>query len=152
MYYLGAQGNSCDEYYVLNDPTRNSDYGYAEGYCDQVDYFLSESHDWRGPAWYRFSEIAGNTIPEEPIEGGWRCNSQISGWLFGHHPLTNGETIDGTVCFSAANGQNCYKYVSIKIKHCNDYFLYKLGDVPACNARYCSTNTNMTGMYLNRPK
>ena len=106
------------------------------------------SPGWKGPAWYRFEEPAGTTMPEEPVEGTWRCNTQISGWLNGHHPMTPGETIDGIVCFSASNGNACIMNIQIKIRHCNDYYLYYLEDVPACNMRYCSSSTAITGTVL----
>ena len=145
-HILGAQGNSCDDYYVLNDPTRNSEYGYDNGYCDKVDYFLGVSPGWKGPAWYRFAEPAGTIMPEEHVEGAWRCNAQISGWLNGDHPTTPGETIDGIVCFSASNGNACIMNTQIKIRHCNDYYLYYLEDVPGCNGRYCSSSTAIIGI------
>ena len=148
FFIIGLQGNSCDDYFILNDATRNSEYGYSGGYCDQVDYWQGASPDWKGPAWYRMKEPAGIAIPEEPVEAGWQCNAQISGWLNGHHPNTTGEIVNRTVCFSAGNGNTCQMESQIEIKHCDSYYLYYLGEVPDCNIRYCSTSTLMKGMYV----
>ena len=151
-FFTGDQDDtSCNDYHVLNDPTRNMDYGNDDGgFCDSQPPLWDRnlSPQWKGPAWYRFTEPAGTRMPEEPVEGGWRCNTQVSGWLNGSHPTTPGETIDGTVCFSASNGNNCYRTSQIKVKHCGSYYLYYLVNASGCNRRYCATRNSASGNYL----
>ena len=78
---------SCNDYHVLNDHTRNLDYGIdGAGFCDDTDpLYADTSPDWHGPGWYRLGMPAGNTILEEPVEDS-HCNTQATGWLNGNHP------------------------------------------------------------------
>ena len=88
FFVIGDHGGSCDDYFVLNDPTRNSEYLYGSGYCDDIGYSFT-SPGWQGAAWYRMAEPAGTTIPEEPVDQN-HCNTDATGWLNGHHPATAG--------------------------------------------------------------
>ena len=134
---------SCNDYNLLNDPTRNLRHGIdANGFCD-TDW--NSSPDWQGPGWYRMSLISGTTIPEEPVEP-FHCNTQAPGWLNGKHPEP-GNTTDGTVCFNSA-GNTCKWQTQIKIKNCNDYFLYHLPEPPTCRLRYCTSNSIFLGRYM----
>ena len=142
FFIIGNQGGSCDDYFVLNDPTRNSEY-LGIDYCDRLDCY-SKSPGWQGAAWYRMAEPAGTTIPEEPVDV-YHCNTNYPGWLNGHHPATAGETINGKVCFIWHNGNTCYYETQIQIKHCTSYYLYYLVEPPYCNFRYCSTSTTLIG-------
>ena len=151
FFVIGDQGDSCDDYFVLNDPTRNSEY-LGEAYCDQLGYSYASpdllgysyaSPGWQGAAWYRMAEPAGTTIPEEPVDIN-HCNTHVPGWLNGHHPATAGETINGKVCFN--DGWNtCYHETQIQIKHCTSYYLYYLVEAPNRFSRYCSTSTTLIG-------
>ena len=142
FFIIGDQGGSCDDYFVLNDPTRNSEY-LGQDYCDSHNCDSVISPDWQGAAWYRMAEPAGTTIPEEPVDL-YHCNTWYPGWLNGHHPATAGETINGKVCF-ASYGNTCYYETQIQIKHCTSYYLYYLVDAPMCWLRYCSTSTTLIG-------
>ena len=141
-FIVGSQGGSCDDYYVLNDPTRNSEYLLDNVFCDQLNF--DTSPDWQGAGWYRMAEPAGTTIPEEPVDDG-HCNTHSTGWLNGHHPANAGETINGTVCFSKY-AETCITETEIQIKHCTSYYLYYLVDAPNCHVRYCSTNITLIGI------
>ena len=122
------------------------DYGNdGGGFCDSQPPLWDKNlgPQWKGPAWYRFTEPAGTRMPEEPVEGGWRCNTQVSGWLNGSHPTTPGETINGKVCFNTYD--TCSFETQIQIKHCTSYYLYYLVKPPYCDYRYCSTSTTLIG-------
>ena len=146
LFISGDQDDSCDDYFVLNDPTRNSEYlGSLFPYCDQVDpsYNLQQSPEWQGAAWYRMAEPTGTTIPEEPVDS-WHCNTEHPGWLKGHHPATPGEIIDGKVKFSGIY-DTFFDETLIQIKHCTNYYLYYLVDAPDPWSRYCATSTTLIG-------
>ena len=144
FFIIGDQVGSCDEYFVLNDPTRNSEY-LGTDYCDKLDLsYGQQSPGWQGAAWYRMGEPGGTTIPEEPVEVN-HCNTFNTGWLMGHHPVTAGQTINGKVCFNEIGMHTCDDEVQIRIKHCTSYYLYYLADVPDCSLRYCSTSTTLIG-------
>ena len=141
--FTGDQGGSCDDYYVLNDPTRNSEH-LGFDYHDYIHSDFTKSPDWQGSAWYQMAEPAGTTIPEEPVGSG-HCKTHGTGWLNGHHPATAGETINGIVCFNLY-GSTCDTEIQIQIKHCNSYYLYYLVDIPNSWSRYCSTHTTLIGL------
>ena len=49
--------------------------------------------------------------------------------------------VDAKVCWNA-HGNACYWNSQIKIKNCHNYYVYKLPKSPACNGRYCTTESN----------
>lgn len=132
--------NQCDviEYHILNDETRNLNYGNYEAYCDG-DNDLCKSPDWKGSSWYRFDGPGGTRIPEKIAER-YHCNTYAPGWLNGTHPTISEETVERRVCFNF-NGDFCKIQTDIQIKNCGSYFLYYLKDVTIdwpYNYRYCS--------------
>ena len=144
-FFTGDQDDtSCNDYHVLNDPTRNLHYATTDWFCDDTDRD-DPSPEWHGPGWYRLGMPAGTSIPEEPVEP-YHCNTAATGWLNGNHPAP-GNTIDATICFNW-NGNNCWTQIQIQIKHCDEYFLYYLPDPPQCNLRYCASNSTLIGIHL----
>ena len=123
---------------ILNDPTRNSGYGSTEDadFCDQSNGNSNQSPDWSGPGWYKIEGLAGNMLPEYPVDT-HHCGTTVTGWLNGFHPVNVGQTVNRLVCFNA-NGNECYLQSLISIKNCGGFYLYDLGDTPGCNLRYCA--------------
>jgi hypothetical protein len=77
------------EYFILNDDTRNVNYGHVSyGFFDNSGYG-NTSPDWRGSNWYRMVSPAGTMIPESVIES-YHCNTYRTGWLNGVHPTIQG--------------------------------------------------------------
>ena len=138
-----TQENLCEHvlslgYNILDDPTRNSEYGSAD-LCDNSDTHTSP--DWKGSGWYKISGSAGSQLPEQPIDP-FHCGSYQPGWLNGNHPTDIGEGVDSEVCFNYA-GSTCSHRVGISIIKClssdgGEYYLYFLKNTPACNLRYCT--------------
>ena len=122
------------DYHILDDETRNVNYGYLDAYCDSTTS-LSTSPDWKGTSWYRFDSPGGTKIPEHSLEY-IHCNTYAPGWLNGTHPTNLGETVERKVCFNYPN-HVCYFERNIQIKNCGAYFLYYLEDV-YLNYRYCA--------------
>ena len=149
--------NGCSDmnYMVLDDVTRNIDYG-GGNYCDKAGRW--ESPDWHGSGWYRMKEPAGTRMPESD-PGGDHCGTSASIWFNGTHPTAIGETIQGISCASHFRG-SCYAREFIKIKNCGSFYLYYLPnsgtgssdahpsptDGSGCTRRYCSTTTPATTM------
>jgi len=127
---------SDDEYFILNDETRNMDYGYQNAYCDDNMYnTLCQSPDWNGSSWYKFDEPAGTQMPEYIVDY-YHCNAYAPGWLNGTHPTILGETVDRNVCFNY-NGDNSF-CKPVQIKNCGAYFLYHLENIRSYVYRYCA--------------
>ena len=82
-------------------------------------------------------EPAGIKIPQNPVPER-HCGTIGSGWMNGEHPLIPGETVDRQVCFTYSD-DNCYFYDTIKVKNCQDFYLYHLVEPYTCYERYCST-------------
>ena len=76
--------NQCDaiDYHILDDETRNLNYGNYEAYCDG-DNDLCKSPDWKGSSWYRFDGPGGTRIPEKIAER-YHCNTYAPGKVI--HP------------------------------------------------------------------
>ena len=69
----------------------------------------------------------------------YHCGTDWPGWLDGVHPTVEDGEVRRKVCFSDRPSGCKYKK-EISVKNCVSYFIYKLLDAPACNARYCATN------------
>ena len=124
----------CLEYEILDDATRNFEYGDGI-YCDDsID--SDTSPDWKGPGWYRMMSPAGTKMLEVTIPD-YKCGTHATGWLNGTHPDLLGETVDRTVCFNWASN-SCTWSSSVKVKNCGGYFLYYLPKAPNCQLRYCA--------------
>ena len=133
----------CDDYHVLDDETRNFNYGYRNQYCDDAKPANSrcKSPDWKGTSWYRFDGPGGTKIAEKKNVDNFHCNTYAPGVLVdGTHPTTVGETVNGKVCFNY-DYNRCHKIVDIQIKNCGAYFLYYLENMSygvTIEYRYCS--------------
>ena len=100
------------------------------------------SPDWKGGnKWYRFVGYAGTQMPEQS-PGYKKCGTYGSGWLRGKHPSIVGQIIsEGEVCFDREGHGDCHYSTTIKIKRCDDYFIYYLSTPPTNNfLRYCGTD------------
>ena len=91
-----AEIDNCDEYYVLNDHTRNTNYGVTDFYCDDdapSSGTTNISPDWKGTGWYRIwtgTQLTGTMIPEMPVAS-YYCNTVSPGWLDRKHPTVPGK-------------------------------------------------------------
>lgn len=89
--------------------------------------------------WYRFSEEAGTSMLTSCVESN-HCGTKSPGWLVGPHPTIDEGKASRTVCFSQSrysNNQCCSYSANITVRNCGEFFVYNLGPVPTCNARYC---------------
>ena len=145
----------------MNESTRSNNYVDSSFYyCDQ-DYDLQNGElnphlhltSWKGPGWYRFMEPAGTKMIEyEHVTGMGQCSTSDPTYLVGdHNSIQMGETVDREVCmFNSkefnSNGNECYvpysayypyHTINIKIKKCQEFYVYKLPNIPQCNGRYC---------------
>ena len=69
----------------------------------------------------------------------WHCGTYVTGYLqdgADAHPSRLGEEVDATVCFHDGSDP-CWRSRTIKIKKCNNYFIYKLPNTPNCALGYC---------------
>ena len=135
----------CEDinYNILNDATRNENYGSGQFTDDEgYSYDQNISPDWKGEGWYQFQSPAGDKMTENVMER-YQCGTSVSGWLNGTHPTYDEETVTRTVCGSWSSS-NCQWSVSIKIKKCNNTFLYYLPDFPINWGRYCGAGTIST--------
>ena len=129
----------CNDYLILNDPTRNVNHG-VEDYSDNDE---CPSQDWQGSNnWYRMMPPAGVVITETSLE--WKhCGTTAPGWIRGTHPTDEGEKVTVEVCFSYDDGDvdDCHYTQNIDITYCGEYFVYLLPETPGCAKRYCAAST-----------
>ena len=93
---------------------------------------------WRYPGWYRFQGAAGTKMVTTcPLE--FRCDTAYPIWLSGSHPTVGEGTVTRNVCIRTFRGC-CAKQVSIQVKNCGSYYIYRLGNPGHCDVRYCSTD------------
>ena len=114
-------------YQNLSDAERKYDYVTVNQKCDNTLH-----------GWYRFRGAAGTkmvtTCP--PLD---HCDAAFPIWLSGGHPTV----AEGKVWRKARihNFGGCYgKEVPIQVKNCGSYYIYELGNLGSCDARYCSTD------------
>jgi len=104
-------------------------------YCD--DPSAVQDVQWLGAGWYRMREPAGTQLPESPPADN-SCSTDAPGWLNGAHPTTEEGIVTRDVCL-AFGGMACAGgSFNIEVVNCGAFFLYRLDDFGACNARYCA--------------
>ncbi|XP_071126545.1 uncharacterized protein [Mytilus edulis] len=123
-----SQDDPCLEgnYIELNQWERSVANDIRKGICDN---FLPSG-------WYRPISLAGNTMPTECIQGGFRCGTTSTLWMNGSYPSV-GEVSNVTACASNYNGGCCISSYDIQVKNCGDYYVYNLTHTHGCYEAYC---------------
>ena len=103
-----------------------NDFGRGDQKCDRN---LKED-------WYRFSAGAGTSIATQCIQGAQRCGTDVPGWMDGAHPTVDEGVVSRKVCFSGYH-KCCYRNVTINVRNCSSFFVYRLKPLSYCNSRYC---------------
>ena len=137
------QTTGCENYFILDDITRNVNHEGAHYYEDYNDYHdiyywtsKNTSVDWKGSNWYRFQSEAGVVMPEYPIDS-FHCGTKSTGWLNGTHPQEINHTKNITVCFHIWTNY-CWDKVNILVTNCGDYYVYYLPETHFFwESRYC---------------
>lgn len=124
-------GLECSNYTVNSEEDRSVSFprGQSTYKCD--------SHGALVPGWYRFNGTAGFKIPSSCVAKSM-CNTDATGWLNGAHPTLEEGVVNRTVCFHWSS--NCCNWsVTIQVRNCGLFFVYKLVDPGNCHLRYCVT-------------
>ena len=133
---IKADPCSHTEYFMLDDHTRNVNYGF-DNYCCDYSGDIERSPDWAGPNWYRMVGPAGTMLSEIATQA-YHCNAGETGWLNGVHPTMEDGTVTRSVCFTK-NEDTCRYQTEIQVRNCGFFFVYFLPDVNLCSLRYCSS-------------
>ena len=123
-------GSECNNYSVDTEADRSVLFpkGQPVYKCDR---------DTLVPGWYRFNGTAGSKMPSYCVAT-YRCNTHATGWLNGTHPTLQEGMVSRNVCFHWDN--NCCRWtVSIQVRNCGLFFVYKLVNPVNCKLRYCVT-------------
>ena len=124
---LSFEFAGCSDYKWLDEADRNYQFkkdSSLEDYCDADWDYQTKSPKFDGPGWYRFGGLAGERLPENPVDEEM-CQTDAAGWMNGQHPVKPGQRVERTVCFNW--GENtCYEQTKIKVQHCENYYIYYL--------------------------
>jgi len=117
----------CKNYQNLTDAERRYDYVTVNPKCDNT---LN--------GWCRFQGAAGTKMVTicPPI---YRCDTSFPAWLSENHPTVAEGTVTRKVCIHRSGGC-CKSSFFIQVKNCSSYYIYMLGNLGVCDARYCSTD------------
>ena len=124
-------GLECSNYTVNSEEDRSVSFprGQSTYKCDRGGALV--------PGWYRFNGTAGFEIPSSCVAKSM-CNTDATGWLNGTHPTLEEGVVSRTVCFHWSS--NCCNWsVTIQVRNCGLFFVYKLVDPGKCHLRYCVT-------------
>ena len=136
---LSFEFAGCSDYKWLDEANRNYQFkkdSSLDTYCDHNDSWGTKSPKFDGPGWYRFAGLAGERLPENPVDKKM-CQTTGTGWMNGQHPVKPGQRVERTVCFNW-DGNSCWKQTKIKVQHCRGYYIYQLPNTPVCSLRYCA--------------
>ena len=114
----------CRSYRTLNE------YNRAQGYKGVVKCDRSLAK-----AWYRFTGLAGNKMPENVVAK-YQCGTHAPGWLDGSHPSVADGAVQRKVCFHWSSN-DCRWSTNIRVRNCGAFFVYELPPTRYCNLRYC---------------
>ena len=141
----------------MNESSRSTNYVDNNYFCD-TDYDVETGEinpnpgAWKGPGWYRFMEPAGTKMIEyETVKGMGDCSTQDPTYIVDadYDSIQMGEVVDRTACMFNSKqfnqqGNPCFvptsvgDTINIKIKKCQDYFVFELPNIEQCNGRYCA--------------
>jgi hypothetical protein len=121
---------------ALTDGTRLQSFtGGTTVYCDSSTGGGTQSPDFLGAGWYRFTSSAGSRIATvQPPES--YCGTHAVGYLTGGFPTPANGLVSRTVCYAWV-GQACWQSNTIQMVNCGGYSLYNLPEQTACSLRYC---------------
>ena len=122
-------GSECSSY-TLNNETDRSVLASQVGSIKRSDNALVT-------AWYRFNSTAGTKMPTTCVSKK-RCNTHAPGWLNGTHPTPQEGIVDRRVCFHW-NNNCCYWAITIEVRNCGLFYVYRLVKPPTYYLRYCVT-------------
>ena len=135
FYLLDSLPQQCENYAILNEPSRNRNYDYPSIiYYDRVDA------EFNGNVWYRMMQPAGTKIPEGVVPS-LKCGTRVTGWMNGQHPTEIGEEVERKICFNWSgliNVSNCLDSKHIKVTNCGAYYVYKLPKPDYYSMGYCA--------------
>lgn len=119
----------CQNYTLLNDPSRSTEYQSDEPTCD---------NNLNG--WYRFVGTGGVRMPEACVPQ-FRCQAAAPMWLSGSHPTVEEGIVSRTAC--AHWSSNCCLWKKdMLVKACSGgYHVYRLQGTPDCDLRYCTDHS-----------
>ena len=146
--YVDSSNYFCDAWVIDLDTGKVNPHVYTE----------VPQTNWRGWNWYRFMEPAGTKMIEyEHVKGMGDCSTQDPTYVVNpdYDSIQMGEEVDRTACMfnsQVFNQQNnpCFvpthtlsdffpsDKIPIKIKRCQDFFVYELPNIAQCDGRYCA--------------
>ncbi|OBS64492.1 hypothetical protein A6R68_06970, partial [Neotoma lepida] len=126
---LNLDFDPCQNYTVLDDPTRSTDNTEVASDCDN-----------QLQGWYRFVGEGGVKMPEACVEI-YRCHTSAPMWLNGPHPNLGDGIVSRTACANW-NENCCFWSSDVQVKACSEesgsYYVYGLQGTPECSLRYCT--------------
>ena len=87
--------------------------------------------------WYRFVNEVGGKMPETKVGRG-HCGTIAPIWMRGQHPSNAEGIVDRTACVNVNSQQGGCIPISIKVKNCTDFFVYRLVAPYGCYMAYCA--------------
>jgi len=105
---------------------------------------VSCDNDLQG--WYRFNQPEGYEMASQCLENqeitdksrfGQPCGANFRGWMVDRHPTVEEGRVQRKICFSYDKRCYCEFYTNIAVRNCGTFYVYRLGSVPTCNAKFC---------------
>ena len=131
LFFGFVESDPCKTYKAIDNPYRSTKYKLQSN-----DVAICDSNLARG--WYRFTSIVGGKMPEtKPAPNS--CGTVAPIWIRGTHPNGTNETKTVTACTNVRDrSDGCFIELSILIKNCGGFFVYRLDYTDGCSMAYCA--------------
>ena len=131
VFLVSNASDPCGSYKSLDNPYRSTGYVATEGIDPMIcDYNLQTG-------WYRFVSKVGGKMPETKVGKG-HCGTIAPIWMRGKHPSNAEGIVNRTACVNFKNLYGGCIPIRIKVKNCNDFFVYRLVAPYGCQMAYCA--------------
>ena len=131
VFLVANASDPCGTYKSLDNPYRSTGYVAREG----IDLMICDNNLQTG--WYRFVNKVGGKMPETKVGRG-HCGTVAPIWMRGQHPSIAEGIVTRTACVNFNNLHGGCIPISIKVKNCTDFFVYRLVPPYGCQMAYCA--------------
>ena len=131
--FFASKDSECVNFTTLSDMSRSR--FFSNNVTTDSDLYLKN--------WFAFNGSAGDLIATSCVASN-HCGTSVPGWMLGRHPSVVEGVVRRFACFSQKQ-QCCMYSVSIRVRNCSSFYVYKLDSVPSFSVSFRMCGAGIEG-------